>query len=342
MKKLIVLGILLALFFGCLDFGGGSNVGGTERIIQPKKSVIVITEPPKNQTIAGNNTPIVNQTPVEKPEMNFTIDNSEPLGVYFIKLCDEIGGQDSAAVLVKKADFDMLIDAGSTSSYGRVLDFLRSRNIDDIEVLVSSAGEDGRYGGLTKIADEYSIDELWWGGSTYSQEYVHTIQELEKKAGKTLVVKRGYTREVNGITFEVLNPINKYYDDVNNDAVVLRISDRNTTLLMMSNIQGGPQGEMINDIEDKIKVDIIEAPYYGTGKGTANIGIFLQKSAPKYAVIEGCMDSTSGGSNRLPFKRLMDQYGVSYYETYKQGTVKVTIDKNGYGITTDADAVKKK
>jgi len=121
---------------------------------------------------------------------------------------------------------------------------------------------------------------------------------------------------------------------VNNDAVVLRIEDRDLSLLLMGNVQTGTQGDLISNEADAIKVDVIEAPYYGVGAGTANIALFIQAGQPEYAVIEGCSDETMEveGSTRNPFKRVLDQYDVEYFETYEEGTIRIIVDESGYSI----------
>lgn len=334
MKRLISF-LLVFLLFGC--------IGGEAPVEKPKdnKTVIIDIGEGENQTIVRNETdhePEQNVTE-EWKGMNYTYDPSAKLGVYFIELCEYSTGNHTAAIFIKKGDFDMLVDTGSADTHGGVIDFIKSKNIDDIDVLVSSSADLRRSGGLAEIADEFEVEEFWWGGVKISQKYFDTVQEVSAKAKETNIVKRGYTRELNGIGIEVLNPKQNAFDDVNNDAVVLRIEDRDLTLLLLSNVQTGAQGDMISNLGDKIKVDVVEAPYYGVGAGTANIALFLQASKPKYMIIEGCSDETMEveGSTRNPFKRVMEQeqYRVTYYETYVDGTVKITSDNTGYAITLE-------
>ena len=335
MKKLIAL-LFVFLMFGCIG-------GDGEPVVEPEdnKTVIIDIGEGENQTVVKNETEDGEEENITEPwtGMNYTYDPSAKMGVYFLELCEYSTGNHTAAIFIKKGDFDMLIDTGSELTNGRVIDFVKSRNIDDIDVLVSSSADLRRAGGLLEIADEFEVEEFWWGGVKISQDYFDTIEAVSEKAKETNIVKRGYARELNGIEIEVLNPKTAPFSDVNNDAVVLRIEDRELSLLLLSNVQTGAQGDMISNLGDKLKVDFVEAPYYGVGAGTANIALFLQASHPKYMVIEGCSDETMEveGSTRNPFKRVMaqEQYQVIYYETYVNGTVKITSDETGYGITLE-------
>jgi len=335
MKKLIAL-LLVFLMFGCIG-------GDEEPVVEPEenKTVIIDIGEGENQTVVKNETENGEEENITEPwtSMNYTYEPSAKMGVYFLELCEYSTGNHTAAIFIKKGDFDMLIDTGSELTNGRVIDFVKSRNIDDIDVLVSTSADLRRAGGLIEIADEFEVEEFWWGGVKISQDYFDTVEAVSERAKETNIVKRGYTRELNGIEIEVLNPKSNPFSDVNNDAVVLRIEDRELTLLLLSNVQTGAQGDMISNLGDKLKVDVVEAPYYGVGAGTAYIALFLQASQPEYMVIEGCSDETMEveGSTRNPFKRVMDQeqYQVTYYETYVNGTVKITSDETGFGITLE-------
>ena len=336
MKKIIVLLLALGLFFGCIDFGGGEQppeVTGEEN----ETEVIAVIEHEENITAGEEEEQEEEEPPVEGWQgIDYSEEPDAKLGIYFIDTCNYDNGDHGAAILIKKGDLDILVDAGSTYSGNEVVDFVKGKNVDDIDVLISTTGDYRRYGGMDDVLDEFEVEEFWWGGNYFEDDaYKKVIDKASAQAKNVQVVKRGYTTVLNGIDIEVLNPrTSAEFDDVNNDAIVLRIDDRDLSLLLMSNIQTGAQGDLIGSEPEKIKVDVIEAPYYGVGAGTANIALFIQASKPKYAVIEGCSDETMEveGSTRLPFKRVLDQYNVEYFETYEDGTIRIIVDESGYSI----------
>ncbi|NYZ77729.1 hypothetical protein H0O02_05460 [Candidatus Micrarchaeota archaeon] len=338
MRKLVLIALLLVFIFGCIDGQPkppdehGNETGN-------KTNITVIIDEEKNESVAVNVTEEEegNETEVWQG-ISYANETDANLGVYFFDVCDYGTGEHAAAIFLKKGDLDILIDAGSVASGGRVVDELKRRNIDDIDVLVSTAADQRRYGGLSRVLDEFQVEEFWWGGDDFSDSaYEAVITKATARAKNVRVAERGYDVLLNGIDVEVLNPkTSNRFGDVNNDAIVLRMEDRNLTLLLMGNIQTGAQGDLVNNFGDEIKVKVIEAPYYGVGGGTAMIALFLQASKPQYAVIEGCSDETQEveGSTRSPFRRLMeqDQYRIGYLETYKNGTIKITVDNLGYDI----------
>ncbi|MFZ5500454.1 MAG: hypothetical protein ACOY58_00885, partial [Candidatus Micrarchaeota archaeon] len=78
---------------------------------------------------------------------------------------------------------------------------------------------------------------------------------------------------------------------------------------------------------------VMQAPYYGVGVGTSTIGLLLLAVEPEDVIITGSSDeSAANGGSRDPFKRLMDQYGIAWYESYRDSGLKVTSDGTDYVI----------
>ena len=119
----------------------------------------------------------------------------------------------------------------------------------------------------------------------------------------------------------------------NNDAIVLRVTDRNFSILLTSGIQTGAQGKLISEKRNLIRADIIQAPYYGVGAGTSSIGLFLITAKPKTMIITGGSDETAAnGGSRDPYKRLMLEHNITWYETYVNGTVRIVSTGQNYSI----------
>ncbi|MBU0532747.1 hypothetical protein KKB44_04605 [Candidatus Micrarchaeota archaeon] len=322
--------IALILLFGCIDGEPEvQNQTNITNVTEQQPPVTIIIGQQENQTVEGNYTEI-------EPEENDTLENTfeyspnKTLGIYFIDVGDQMLHGD--AILIKKGDLDILVDAGPQEKGNDVVDFLNSRSVDDIELLISTNADPRHYGGIKTVANNFEIGEVWWTGDTFANTaYADAINKTGAKIEK---VWDGHTAELNGITLEILNPSEtERFGDVNNDAIVTRITDRNFSLLLTSGIQTGAQGDLINNHLNEIKNQVIHAPYYGVGAGTSNIGILLIKAEPEVMIISGSADESAvNGGSREPFKRLMEQYGIIWYENYVNGTIKVTVTGEGYSV----------
>lgn len=338
MKTYVLLaGLLLFIgFFGCLG-GGQTELPPDENKTNEtnKTQINIIIEEQKNQTAEKNET---EESPPEEPpetkELEYQYDPEQKFGIYFI----DVGGPllQGDAILIKKGDCDILVDAGSAEKSNRVIDFLRSHDVDDIEVLVSTNADPRHYGGMGAVADKFKIEEFWWNGEMFTDnDYATLITRMENGTKTVRKIGDGFTADLNGISFTALNPpAGDTFDDVNNDAIVLRVVDRNFSLLLTSGIQTGAQGRLINQKTNDIKTEIMQAPYYGVGSGTSNIGVMLISAKPKIMIISGSKDeSAANGGSRDPFKRLMTQYGIKWYENYVNGSVRIVGDGQVYNIS---------
>ncbi len=336
MKWIIGL-IALILVFGCLGWGEQppvENVNDTaiDNNQNTGNGTTVIINPQQNQTIEQNGTD--DDPPVEPPtiEMDYDENPTANIGIYFIDVGDDETHGD--AILIKKGDFDVLVDAGPESNGGKVVDFLRSKSVDDLELVISTNADPRHYGGLDRVADNYKIDHFWWSGDSFNDaEYLAVVNKIKGMSKVTTVVERGFSADYNGISFEILNPQSDRFENINNDAIVIRVADRGVCTLITSGIQQGAREKLINEQTSKTQCEVIQAPYYGVGEGNRNIALFLVKAEPEAMIITGSSnDGPENGGSREPLLRLLEQYDIDAYKTYESGTIRITSDGSSYAI----------
>ena len=338
MKKIFAVFVILLFVFGCLGpenppVTPQKNTTNTTVANTTNTTIDIIITGQVNQSIGQNQTtqPQDNQTPgVVVTEANYTYAPGESFVIYFLSVAGAKTQGD--AIFIKKGNFDMLIDGGPKGQ-NIVLPFLGKRSVDDIDVLVSTNADADRYGGLTDIFNAYKVEEFWWGGDKFNNDaYSSFIDFARSKSSFERIVYRDYTRSLNGFNITVLNPKKAdRFSDSNNDAVVIRLVDRNFSILFTSGIQTGAQQDLVTTREQLLKVNVMEAPFYGAGQGTANILTWLLKVKPDHMVITGGADETLVGS-RDPFKRNLLQYNVTWYATYSNGTIRVDSDGKTYAV----------
>jgi competence protein ComEC len=330
----IVLAIIL--LFGCT--GGGNNPppsNVTNKTNQTNSTPIqIIIGNQTNQTTATNITEEQNQTQLPPPkDLDYPYDAEKQLGVYFIDVGSP--GEHGDAILVKKGDFNMLVDAGPADEGQKVADFLKNHDVDQIQILVSTNADPRHYGGIQTVASQLGVQQLWWSGyDENDQAYASLIHDVGNKTRKVQIINDGFNMDLDGMNVSVLNPPpSSNFNDANNDAIVLRIVDRNFSILLTSGIQTGAQGNLNNQKPDLIKTKVMQAPYYGVGAGTSNIGLFLVTAKPETVVISGSSDETAAnGGSREPFERLMKEYGIAWYANYVNGTIRVSTDGQNYSV----------
>ncbi len=309
----------------------GTNGTNATAPAQNGTNVTIITGQQQNQTVQQQQNYTNPAQPVESKEINYTFQPNDTLVIYFIYVGDQADKLQGDAILIKKGDLDVLVDAGAAQAGGRVVDFLRTKGVDDVDVMLSTNADPAHYGGMGAVAAAYRVEEFWWTGKTFNdQAYASLGSDMSGMVKTVRNVSRGFNMTLDGIQFSVLNPGPKPFGDFNNDAVVLRVQDRNFSAVLLSGVQFGAQNELLNEQKKSLlRCDVMQAPYYGLGTGTSGMANFLSATKPKLMVISGGPDeSAASGGSRDPFRRLLDQNGIAYIENYAAdgGTVRVSYD----------------
>ncbi len=330
----ILIGLLaILLLFGC--------VGEREPVINETNEsegpppVTIIIEEQQNQTTEGEGVP---EEPTEENETEISTDATYeyepdlPFGIFFIDIAGKT--EHGNSILIKKGDLDILIDAGPKEKGNEVVDFLNSRSVDDIELLISTNADPRNYGGIETVIENFEIEHFWWNGGTFGdQEYILLTDEIKESVKEHEIVEEGFSKEYNGIQIEIIGPPMAKFDDINNDAIVTKLTNGNTTILLLSGLQKGGVQKLTNEKSAEIKAQIIQAPYYGLGEGTKDITLFLLAAKPEVMIITGSADdSPANGGSREPYIRAMEQHGIAWNTTYDNGTLRVTSDGSDYII----------
>ncbi len=327
--------VMALVLFGCLEPEPEQppnefvQLNGTN---QSNQTVTIVVGPQQNQTMGGNTTTPPAPGPEQPAIPEYEETPNATLGVYFIDVGSE--GLHGNAVLIKKGGMTVLVDAGPAENAGRVVDFLTAKGVGEIELLISTTADPRDYGGINAVADHARVESFWWNGETFDDPaYAAIVSRMASAPGGSAIVGRGNVTVLNGVKLEVLNPPPARFSDRNNDAIVLRVSDRNFSVLLTSNVQTGAQGRLISEQGNQIRTQVLQAPYYGVGAGTGQIGIFLINAKPQTVIITGSSDeSAANGGSRDPFKTLMGQYNISWYENYANGTLRITSDGSSYSV----------
>lgn len=329
---------------GCtnpLDQGGTSGGNATKivisevTIIEDKETTIT-----GEQTITGgeNNTNVTNKTiPDYKFEPNKTI------FVFFINVSikelppNGMNERQGEAILIKKGDADILIDAGPRETSTELVNFLKQKGVDDIELFVSTHARPENYGGIEAVLGNIAVEQFMWNNDTGNDlAYAAIVEKAGKKSLRTIEATYLLNMTINGIGIQVINPRNatgRFYM-VDNDGIALRISDRAFCLMTTGDIAYGAQAKIADAKDFNPKCAILQIPNYGLGQGTSMIDILLLKVAPETAIITGTYFDPS--DERYTIEEKLKVKGIEYYETFNAGkntTNAVRIVSDGYNYS---------
>ena len=271
------------------------------------------TEAPKTCTTCGategdkleSSTP---STPVTAPTLSVSYIN--------------VGQGDS--MLIKVEDCDILIDAGTANYGSTVSSYLKSQEVDDLELVINTHPDADHCGGLTQVFKDYTVEQVW----------------ISKDTSKTTAAYKNFTSAITseGLTAKKPNAGTVYTygyltltviysqvvsGDSNNSSIVTMLEYGSFKFLFTGDVGEVSEPSLISSGYD-ISCDVLKVGHHGSKYSSTTA--FLNKVKPEYGVI--CVGSNSYGHPTSDALNRLSAAGTTVYRTDKNGNVKFTTDGN--------------
>lgn len=328
MEKLLALLLVFVLLAGCggespppVTGNGGEETGG--QATGGTGGHLVITGG-TNASITGGEKP-----PEEiRPSAEYAEDPDANLYIYFINVGD--GDTQGDAILLKKGDFEMLVDGGPESKKQTVVNFLLTKEVDDLEVVVSTHDDPDHYGGLQYVGEKFRIGDIWRSeeGSPEYDSYINGI----KKEGQLKYVGKGDENLYSGVRVIVENPVKGEgrFHDTDNDGIVLRLEDRGFCTLLTGDIDGSAQTTILIDAEP---CEVVQMPWHGMSEGLSGLDFFFDKLKPEAVIVSGSANDWTNTRQTLYLKAELRDIAV--YENYDGKDAKLVYNGDTFAINIE-------
>lgn len=261
-------------------------------------------------------------------------------------------GQGDSIVLDGKGDFECLIDGGSSSAYEtgkyRILPFLESRGIDDLEYLFVTHMDNDHISGIKEIlqmigegSTGFEVEKVVLPRVSIKSDTYLEMETLAKNAGaKVVTVKQGDMIKHGDLSIEVMSPSEKTIKsnaDENEGCMVLSVSCGNFVGLFTGDIEGEGEAELTGLLEKKLnensgkEYDFLKVAHHGSKGSTSKE--FLEAVKPKFAVISAGKNNIYGHPHKELISRLNDA-NVTYINTAEAGAVSIFVNKKKASYST--------
>lgn len=248
---------------------------------------------------------------------------TKTMKVYFINV-----GQGDATYIKMPGGEDVLIDGGRQGQGDEVVAFLKSKKVDDIEIMIATHPDADHIGGLDEVLKAYKVETIYAPKVSHTTEAYKNFLKAVKNEKRTIkTAKAGVKLAVKGVTAKFVGPVKDYgKSDLNNWSAVLHITYNKNKFLFTGDAEKASEADMVK-AKQTLQADVIKVGHHGA-KTSSNTD-FLKVVKPKYAVI-----SVGKNSYGHPTKDVLNRFkGVkaSVYRTDKNGNV--SISSTGTKIT---------
>lgn len=251
-------------------------------------------------------------------------------------------GQGDSLLIEFPGKKKMLIDGGgfpeSAFDVGEnvVSPFLWRKGIKKIDILVSTHAHPDHLNGLAAVARNFDVGEFWESAAPGDLEAYSELKSAIPPNTPQRRVSRGFSRDVDGVRIEVLNPPEGLESGSGMDnelSMAMRIAYGRASFFLAADIGGKTEREIL-EYAPGLRAGVLKSGHHGSR--TSSSGEFLGRIAPEIVVI------SVGEGNRygLPHPDVVDRYaqaGCLTFRTDRHGAVEVSSDGRGFQVRTSAD-----
>ena len=281
--------------------------------------VVVNPTQPTNPTQPSNPTTPTQPTNPTPPPSNPVVDLNQALVVSYIDV-----GQGDSILIQTPQKKNILIDAG-TSTYGpRIEQYLKSKGIDTIHVLIATHPHADHIGGMEHIINQFNIESVYMPkASTTTRTFENLLLAIQNKGLRINTARAGVVLDVDSsITARFVAPISENYSDLNQFSAVLRITYKNVSFLFTGDAGQLSENEMIASGVN-LRANVLKVGHHGSSTSTTHA--FLNAVRPEIAIIPVGESNRYGHPHQVVLDRLT-QAGVRIFRTDTHGTIVISSD----------------
>jgi competence protein ComEC len=225
----------------------------------------------------------------------------------------------------------MLVDAGPSDAGSKVVEYLRSRNVEKIDILVATHPHEDHIGGMEDVIDAFPIGKMWdsgyASGSQVQQAFLGLIQAKGIRFGTP---RAGFVESIGDVQIDVLAPqtplLQGTDSDANNNSIVLRISYGDMSFLLTGDMQSEERAR----VSEWPESTVLKIAHHGSWNGTD--ADFARQVSPQLAIISYGLGNPYGHPSPL-IRAILERAGVPIKSTAMNGTVVVTTDGQSMQVT---------
>ena len=254
------------------------------------------------------------------------IQGDHTLAVHFIDV-----GQADCILLECGGDF-MLIDGGNRDDGQKVVSYLQSCGVEELEAVICTHAHEDHVGGLPSVLAVYPTAQVYAPTKTYSSKvFDDFLYYVDQQRLEVTIPAPGDTLTLDQAEVTILGPVESYAE-TNDTSIVVLVEFYNNSFLFTGDMEVEAENDMLDYWGGRIdwNVDLLKVGHHGS---TTSSGYrFVYETDPEYAIVSVGEDNSYGH----PHDEIIDRYGdagVPMFRTDELGTILAVSDGNEITIT---------
>ena len=248
------------------------------------------------------------------------------LAVHFIDV-----GQADCALIECGGDF-ILIDGGNRDDGQKVISYLQSCGVEELEAVICTHAHEDHVGGLPAVLAVYPTAAVYAPTKTYSSNvFDDFLYYTDQQRLDVTIPAPCDTIPLADATLTVTGPVQSYAE-TNDTSIVIKLDYGETSFLFTGDMEVAAENDMLDYWEGRIgwNVDVLKVGHHGSS--TSSGYRFVYETDPEYAIISCGKDNSYGHPHDEIVARYNDA-GIPMLRTDELGTIVAVSDGAEVSIT---------
>ncbi len=207
------------------------------------------------------------------------ISKGTPVEISFLELTE-----DSDCILIQQGKTNVLIDTGTQQDEQKIMDYLKEKDVTDIEYLILTHPDKDHIGGALGILDNFKVKNIIEPYYPKANKNLNALNEKAKLEDIRIIYPM-LTREfsVGEMKILVYPPLEKHYEKDNNYSLTTLVKHGKVNMLFTGDAEKKRLEELM--LVDWNNIQLCKIPHHG--RSNTNSEQFIRAISPTYAVITG-------------------------------------------------------
>lgn len=244
-------------------------------------------------------------------------------------------GQGDSILIETPLRKNILIDGGPPSAGKKVVSYLKSLNIHQIDLLVATHPDKDHIGGLPHVMKSMDVNAILDSGKFHTTKtYARYMDQVRKQDIPIKIAKKNQQLDIDP-TIEI-SVLNTYEHKKNNNqsSIVLNIGFDEMDFLLLGDVEKKQEEELIRSYQ--LEADIVKIAHHGS-KTSSSIQ-FLKEIDPKIALLTYSKTNDFGH----PVNRVIENLNkikAHIYSTAVFGNVVISTNGESFFIDTEKSPI---